>query len=173
MNTAVLDALKARRSNRSFRPEQVSEEQLCAVLEAGTYAPTAKNRQLPTIVAVQNPATVAQLAQMNAAILGSDDNPYYGAPTILVVLVPEDASTGVEDGSCVLNTLLIAAHAAGLSGVWIHRAKQMFETAEGKALLKAWGLPQNLRGVGAVALGYPAEPDPPVPARKENYVVRA
>ena len=83
----VLKVLKERRSCRSYRPEQITDEELNAVLEAGTYAPTARGQQSPIIVAVQNPAVVEQLRKMNAAVLGTPEaDPFYGAPTVLVVL---------------------------------------------------------------------------------------
>mgnify|MGYP000077287774 CR=1 FL=1 len=69
---------------------------------------------------------------------------------------------------------LTAAAALGLGSCWIHRAKKVFATDEGKALLKKWGVPnaENLRGVGNCILGYAAEGGKKAPApRKENYVV--
>lgn len=170
MNREALDFLKSRRSIRSFKPEQIRREELEAVLEAGTYAPTGGGRQSPVIVAVQDPATVEQLARMNARVIGNDSNPYYGAPAILLVLVPEGCSTGVEDGTCVLNTMLLAAHAVGLGGVWVHREREMFATDEGKALLKKWGLPETLVGIGSVALGYAGSSLPEAAPRKADYV---
>ena len=172
MNQTLLDAIKSRRSNRSFSPDQVQEAHLAPVLEAGTYAPTAMGRQTPVIVAVQDRETIAQLSKMNAAVIGKDMDPYYGAPTIVLVLGPDNAGTVVEDCTCVLNTMLLAAHAMDLAAVWVHREKEMFDTAEGKALLKKWNLPETLRGVGSIAVGYPAQPAPEAPPRKSDYIVR-
>ncbi|MDR3296573.1 MAG: nitroreductase family protein [Clostridiales Family XIII bacterium] len=172
MDNAILDFLKSRRSTRKFKSEQISDEILEAVLEAGTYAPTGKGAQCPVIVAVQDPETHGQLIRMNARILGSNGDPYYGAPTILVILAPKTSHTYIEDASCVNTYLQLAAHAAGLGSVWVHREKEMFETEGGKALLKKWGLSEDMVGIGAVALGY-ADCDPPAPAvRKKDYVIR-
>ena len=149
-------------------------EALNAVLEAGTWAPTGMGRQSPVIVCIQNKADRDTLSKMNAAAMGGNGDPFYGAPCVAVVLVDKTIPTCVEDGSLVMGNMLNAAESVGLSACWIHRAKEMFETAEGQALLKKWGVPnaENLRGVGNCILGYAAEGGKKAPApRKENYVV--
>lgn len=168
----VLQNLQTRRSVRAYLPKQVEEAALEAVLIAGTYAPTGMNRQAPVIVAVQDAATIAKLSAMNAAVMGSDKDPFYGAPTVLVVLADPEIRTWVEDGSLVMGNLMNAAHAVGLASCWIHRAREVFDSAEGKALLKEWGLPETLRGVGNCILGYADGPLPATRPRKDGYVVR-
>ncbi len=168
----TLNNLKTRRSIRSYLPKQVDKAVLDQVLEAGTYAPTGGGRQTPVIVAVQDEATVKQLSRMNARVIGNDSDPYYGAPTVLVVLADRSRGTYLLDGASVITTLLNAAHAAGLASCWIHRAKEMFESDEGKALLKKWGIEGDYEGVGQVILGYAAGPAPEPAPRKANYVVR-
>ena len=64
-----------------------------------------------------------------------------------------------------------AAHALGLGSCWIHRAKQTFELPEGKELLKKWGLPENLIGIGNCILGYEAE-KPSEKPRKEGRIIK-
>lgn len=170
----VLDLLKNRRSCRKFLPQQVARETLELVLEAGTYAPTGRNLQAPVIVAVQDADTVAQIAKMNAAVMGVDADPFYGAPTVLVVLADPEVRTYLHDGALVMGNLLNAAHAVGLGGCYIFRAKEVFETEDGKALLRKWGVPENYVGVGNCILGYPAEDGfRPVTPRKENYIIWA
>ena len=143
----VLKVLKERRSCRSYRPEQITDEELNAVLEAGTYAPTARGQQSPIIVAVQNPAVVEQLRKMNAAVLGTPEaDPFYGAPTVLVVLAARDNTNRVYDGSCVMSNLMNAAKAVGLASCWVHRAKEVFDSEEGKALLRQWGVEGDYEG---------------------------
>ncbi len=171
MNDEALEVLKNRRSIRKFKAQQVAQAELDAVLEAGTFAPTGGGTQSPVIVAVQDPATVAKLDAMNAKVLNQAAHPYYGAPTILLVLAPRDGLVPTEDGSLVAGNLLNAAYAAGLGACWIHRSKEMFESAEGKELLQAWGLPGNLMGVASIALGYPDCPPPQAAPRKAGYVV--
>ena len=192
MANDLIDLIKTRRSVRSYTAEPVPEELLEQVLEAGTFAPTGGGHQSPVIVAVTNPETRERLRRLNAAVMGRDTDPMYGAPTILVVLadagsknavqdgtpvivvVLADGGRGtfVEDGSCVLENLMLAAHALGLASCWIHREREVFDSAEGKALLREWGLPETLRGVGAIALGYAAGPEGAAAPRKDGYVVR-
>ena len=170
----VLSAIAARRSCRAYRPEQIKPEKLQAVVEAGTWAPTGMNRQSPVIVAVQDKATRDQLSAMNAAIMGTENDPFYGAPTVLVVLADRSVPTHVEDGSLVMGNLLLAASSIGLGSCWIHRARETFDSEEGKALLRKWGLdPEKYRGVGNCILGYPAEGGTkPAAPRKADYVVK-
>ncbi len=171
MNETIKNLL-TRRSVRAYLPKQVEESLLQQVLEAGTYAPTGGGRQTPVIVAVQNAETVWQLSRMNAAVNGAKSDPFYGAPTVLVVLAERSRGTYLLDGASVITTLLNAAHAVGLGSCWVHRAKEEFESGEGKALLKEWGIEGDYEGVGHVILGYAAEaPVEPAP-RKENYVYR-
>ena len=171
MDNQVITALKERRSTRSYKPEQITDDELKTVLEAGTWAPTARGMQDPWIVAVQEPGLMERISQMNRKIMGSTSDPFYGAPTYVLVFAskPEVWYNSVYDGSLVLGNMMIAAHAIGLGSCWINREREMFETEEGKALMKQWGLPEDLIGVGAIALGYPAsEPKAPKP-RKESY----
>ena len=168
----TLEDLKTRRSCRAYKPEQITQEELDAVLEAGMYAPTGRGLQAPIMVAVQDPETVKELSRLNAAILGSEGDPFFGAPTVIVVLADRSARTYLYDGSCVMTNLLNAAHAIGLGSCWIHRAKQTFETEEGKALLKKWGIEGDYEGIGNCLLGYKAKEDPEPKPRKENYIVK-
>ena len=169
METNFLEIIRTRRSYRSYQPEQITDEQLNAVLEAGTYAPTSRGLQSPFIVAVQNNELKSLLAKMNAEIMGVTTNPYYDAPTYVLVFVPAEAPNGIQDASLVLENMMLAAHAQGLGSCWIHREREMFATEEGKDLMKQWGLPEGLIGIGALALGYPeGEPSPAKP-RKEGY----
>ena len=171
MDNEVLKALRERRSVRQFKAEQITDEELQAVLEAGVYAPTAMGRQDPWIVAVLNPDIVAQLVKMNAEILGMNGNPYYCAPTIVLVFGsrPEIWPNAVYDGSLVLGNMMNAAHAIGLGSCWIHREREMFDTEEGKALIRQFGLPDGLMGIGFIALGYAAAEPLPPKARKDDY----
>ena len=172
MTNLVLDPLKTRRSCRSYQPDQIKPEELSAVLEAGTWAPTAMGTQEPFIVVVQNPDKIAQIERLNASVMGNPDgHPFYGAPTLLIVFA--DASRGgvfVEDGSLVMGNLLNAAHAVGLGSCWIHRAHEVFGTEEGKAMMKEWGVPETYAGIGNCILGYPVQEAPAKP-RKDGYVI--
>lgn len=167
----VLDALKTRRSIRKYKKEQIADEELKAVLEAGTYAPSGKGYQDPWIVAVQNPELRAKISEMNRIIWGRDVDPFYGAPTFILVFAsnPEKWANSVCDGTLVLGNMMNAAHAIGLGSCWINREREMFSTPEGEALMKEMGLPEGLIGIGALALGYPEVVPTHAKARKENY----
>ena len=172
MSENILQNMKTRRSVRAYKQDPVPEELLDKVLEAGTYAPTGMGRQSPVIVAVKDKPTRDKLMKMNAAVMGTDNDPYYGAPVIVLVLADKAANTRVQDASCVLENMMLAAHALGLASVWVNREKEMFESAEGKALLQKWGLIAPLEGVGAIALGYPAASPAPAKPRKAGYIIK-
>ncbi len=165
---AIIENMKTRRSVRAFADKQVPRELLEQVIEAGVWAPTGMNRQTPVIIAVQNREDRDAVSDLNRTVRGGDKDPYYGAPTIVLVLAA-DSYTNVEDGSLCLGNMLNAAHALGLAGCWIHGEKQMFEHEDGLALLKKWGIPGELRGIGSIALGYAAGELPPARPRKEGY----
>ena len=171
MTNAVTDAIKTRRSIRKYRAEQIKDEELVTVLEAGTYAPTGKNRQDPFIVAVQNPELVERLVRMNAGIMGTDQNLYYGAPTIVLVFAPEVSlnKNSIQDGSLILGTMMLAAHSIGLASCWINREMEMFATPEGRSLMEELGIPAGYIGIGALSLGYPAIANPKALPRKQDY----
>ena len=172
MTNETLQTIKNRRSCRAYKPEQITDEELNAVLEAGTYAASGKGLQTAKIVVVQDAATRAQLTRMNAAIMGSTGDPMYAAPTILVVLADAHAPNAVPDGSLVMGNLMLAAASLGLGSCWINRAKEEFETEEGKALLKKWGIEGDWVGIGHCILGYPAAQPKPAAPRKPDYIVR-
>ena len=163
--------LLERRSIRKYKETQVPDELLDQVLEAGLYAPTGMNRQNVVMVAVRDKETRDQLMRMNAAVMGTQNDPFYGAPCVIVVLGDAETYPVVENGSLVLGNLMNAAHAVGLGSCWIHWAKQMFETEEGKELLRKWGLKNTLVGVGNCILGYPDEA-PEARPRLEGRIVK-
>ena len=150
----VLKCLKERRSVRKYRSEQIKDSELEQILEAGTYAPTGMGMQSPIMVAVQDPETIAKLSKMNAAVMGVTSDPFYGAPTVIVVLADRSRGTYVEDGSLVMGNLMNAAYSIGVDSCWIHRAKEVFESEEGQALLKEWGIEGDYIGIGHCILGY-------------------
>lgn len=168
----TMQTILNRRSCRNYKPEQISEEHLEQILLAGTYAATGRGLQPVKIVVVQDSETIAQLRRMNAEIWGSDIDPFYGAPTICVILADPDTYTWVEDGSLVLGNMMLAAEAVGAASCWIHRARQEFDSPEGKELLKKWGIPERFRGVGHCTLGYAAAEPRPAKARKADFIHR-
>ena len=161
MTNETIQTIRSRRSCRAYKPEQITNEELEAVLGAGTYAASAMGKQSAKIVVVQD-----------AAIMGKDCDPMYGAPTILVVLADANAKCAVQDGSLVMGNLMLAAASLGLGSCWINRAKEEFESEEGKTLLKKWGIEGEWIGVGHCILGYPAGDPQPAAPRKSDYILK-
>lgn len=172
MKETLID-LKTRRSCKKYKPDQIKDEELNAILEAGTYAPTGMGMQSPIIVAVQDKETRDLLSKMNADVMGSKGDPFYGAPTVLVVLADRSRNTHVDDGNLVMGNLLNAAHAVGVDSCYIYRAREVFDSKEGKELLKKWGIKGDYEGIGNCILGYGLKEGikEAVP-RKEGYIIR-
>lgn len=168
----VIRSLKERRSVRAYREEQVREEELQQILEAATYAPSGMGKQSAVMVVVQDKETIAKLSKLNAAVMGAEIDPFYGAPTVVVVLADRSSFTWKEDGCLVMGNLMNAAYAVGVDSCWIHRAKEVFEGEEGQALLKQWGIEGDYVGVGHCILGYRAGDLPEAKPRKTNYIYR-
>ncbi|MBQ8159422.1 MAG: nitroreductase family protein [Clostridia bacterium] len=171
MNEA-LNNLLTRRSCRAYKPEQVKTEDLDAILEAGTYAATGMGKQSPLIVAIQDPETVKQVERLNAGVMGNPDgHTFYGAPTVVVVFGHSDSALELADANLVIGNLLNAANAVGVDSCYIWRARESFDSEEGQALKKAWGIPEEYIGVGNVILGYGTpEGKRPAAPRKEDYI---
>ena len=170
MNNEVLKAMCERRSVRSYKSDPVPQELIKQVVRAGTYAATGMNRQSPIILAVTNREMRDKLSKMNADVMGSDKDPFYGAPVVLVVLADKSVPTYVYDGSLVRGNMMLAAHTLGLGSCWIHRAKQEFDSPEGKEILAQLGITGDYEGIGHCILGYPEGGLPAEKPRKENYV---
>ena len=168
----TLKVLESRRSCRNFKPDMIKDEELKAILKAGTYAATGMGKQSPIIIAVTDKKLRDELMVANRKVAnwGEDYDPFYGAPVILIVLAKKDVPTYVYDGSLVLGNLMNAAESLGVASIWIHRAKEEFESDFGKNILKKLGIPDEYEGIDHCALGYAAEPPKEAAPRKENYV---
>lgn len=166
----VINNMKTRRSIRKYKPDMIPDDVLNRIIEAGTYAATGMGKQSPIIIAVTNKEIRDKFSKMNAEIMGVDSDPFYGAPVVLIVLADKARPTYVYDGSLVMGNLMLAAHAEGIGSCWIHRAKEEFESAEGKAFLKSLGIEGDYEGIGHCVLGYTDGEEPKAMPRKENYV---
>ena len=166
----VINNMKTRRSIRKYKPDMIPEDVLNRIIEAGTYAATGMGKQSPIIIAVTNKEIRDKFSKMNAEIMGVDSDQFYGAPVVLIVLADKARPTYVYDGSLVMGNLMLAAHAEGIGSCWIHRAKEEFESAEGKAFLKSLGIEGDYEGIGHCVLGYTDGEEPKAMPRKENYV---
>ena len=168
----TLKTLTERRSCRSYKSDPIPAEILDQILEAGTYAATGMGRQSPLMIAVTDKETRDKLSRMNAAVMGAANDPFYGAPVVIVVLADRAVPTYLYDGSLVMGNLMNAAHSLGIASCWIHRAREEFDSEEGKAILKALGIEGNYEGIGHCILGYAAQESKPAAPRKDNYIYR-
>lgn len=170
----ILNAIRTRRSCRAYTPEMPPRDLIDQICEAGTYAASGMGRQPCRIVAVTDKTLRDRLSAMNAAIMGKGAgfDPFYGAPVVLIVLADRTAPTYLYDGSLVMGDLMLAAHAVGLASCWIHRAKEEFESEEGKAILRGLGIEGDYEGIGHCVVGYPAAPAREAAPRKEDFIVR-
>lgn len=168
-NNNVLTLVQTRRSIRNFKPDMVPREVIDQIITAGTYAATGMNKQSPIIIAVTNKEVRARLSKLNAEIMGTENDPFYGAPVVLIVLADKKLVNHVYDGSLVIGNLMLAAHSLGIGSCWIHRAKEEFERPEGLEILKSLGIEGEYEGIGHCVLGYVNGEYPEAPARKENW----
>lgn len=168
MNT--LESIKTRHSIRKYKSDPVPQELLNKIIDAGLYAPSGMGRQATIILSVTNKEVRDQLSKLNARIMGTDTDPFYGAPAVLIVLAKKDCPTGIYDGSLVMQDLMLASHELGLGSCWIHRAKEEFELPEGKELLKSLGIEDEYEGIGHCIIGY-ADGDAPSPTERKEHRV--
>lgn len=166
----TLELIQTRRSVRGFKPDPVPEEILDQIVEAGTWAATGRNRQSPVIIKVTNRELIRKLSKLNGEIMGTDSDPFYGAPAVLIVLADKTVPTYLYDGSLVMGNLMLAAHSLGIGSCWIHRAKEEFQLPEGKEILKSLGIEGDYEGIGHCVLGYAEGEYPHTKPRKENWV---
>jgi nitroreductase len=165
----IIEAMKTRRSIRKFKPDMVPKEIIEQIIEAGTFAATGMNYQDPIIIAVTNKEVRDRLSKLNAEIMGSDSDPFYGAPVVLIVLADKKIPTHVYNGSLVMGNLMLAAHSLGIGSCWIHRAKEEFERTEGQEILESLGIEGDYEGIGHCVLGYVDGEYPKASERKENW----
>ena len=166
------EAIINRRSVRKYKTDMIPRDIIERIVEAGTYAANGRGHQASIILAVTNKELRDRLSEMNRKIGGWDEgfDPFYGAPVVLVVLAEKDWPTHVYDGSLVMGNLMLAAHTEGIGSCWIHRAKEEFESEEGKELLKSLGIEGDYVGIGHCVLGYVDGEYPGIPERKDNWV---
>lgn len=168
----IINAMIKRRSIRKFKPDMPDKKDLEQIVEAGLYAANGRGKQSAIIIAVTDKEARDKLSKLNCKIggWGEDFDPFYGAPAILAVLGDKNAVTGIYDGSLVMGNMMLAAHSLGLGSIWIHRAKEEFETAEYKELLKSLGVEGEWEGIGHCAVGYADCELPDPPERKDGRV---
>ena len=168
----TLKVLETRRSCRKFKPDMIKDEELQAILKAGTYAASGMGKQSPIIIVVTDKALREKLSEENRKIGGWQEgfDPFYGAPVVLIVLAKKEVPTHVYDGSLVMGNLMNAAESLGVASIWIHRAKEEFESEFGQEILGKLGITDEYEGIGHCAIGYAAEPAKEAAPRKDDYV---
>lgn len=166
----TFENMLSRRSVKAYKPDMVSKELIDRVIEAGLYAASGRNWQAGIVLAVTDKTMRDRLSRMNAEILGTSADPFYGAPVVLVVLGDKQYPTHVYDGSLMLGNMMLAAHELGLGSCWIHRAKEAFASEEGKEILRSLGIEGDYEGIGHLILGYPAGDPKAAAPRRENRV---
>ena len=168
----ALEQILHRRSIRRYKAELPSRELIEQITQAGTYAASGRGNQSGLIIAVTNRELRDRISAMNNRFWGGEEgfDPFYGAPAILMVLAKKDSPHKLYDGSLIMGNMMLAADALGLGTCWIHRAKEVFETEEGKAILRDLGITEEYEGICNLALGYPDGKHPVAKPRKENYV---
>ncbi len=159
--------IQSRRSVRKFKPDMIPKEIIDQIIEAGLYAASGRNSQSPIILAITNKELRDKLSKMNAKVFGTSRDPFYGAPVVLVVLADKNAPTYVYDGSLAMGNMMLAAHSLGIGSCWIHRAKEEFDSPEGKEILASLGIEGDYEGIGHCILGY-VDGDYPNPAPRKN-----
>lgn len=166
------NTLFERRSIRAYKSSPITEAELDHVLKAALYAPTGRNLQTTIMVSTQDKELISRLSKMNAQVMGVDSDPFYGAPAVVMVFADSTVRTHFEDGCLAMGNMLNAAYEIGLGSCWIHRAREVFASDEGKALMKQWGVPEHYVGIGNCILGY-ADCEHPQPApRKDGRIIK-
>lgn len=171
MNETIKN-LKTRRSIRKYSQKAVKREDIEAIIECGCYAPTGMNRRSTLFVAVTNKEIIAKMSKLNAAVMGTEIDPFYGAPAVIVVFADRNVHTPVEDGSCAMTNLMNGAFSLGIDSCWIHRAKEVFESEEGRELARSLGVPDNYIGIGNCILGY-RDCELPQPVERTQKIIFA
>ena len=168
----IIQAIRTRRSIRKFKPDMPSKEDIQTIVDSGLYAASGMGRQSVITLAVTNKEMRDRFSHANAAVMGQGKgtDPFYGAPVVLIVLADKSCPTHVYDGSLVMGNMLLAAHALGLGSIWIHRAKEEFETPEFKQLLKELGIEGEWEGIGHCVVGYIDGDAPKAAERKPGRV---
>lgn len=164
------DFLLKRHSCRHFTEEKVSQENIDLIVEAGLNAPCGKNRQDSKIVVVEDENLIKELSNLNASIMGTTSDPFYGAKTIICVFVKKDSTTLVQDGSAIITMMQSEAFILGVGSCWINRLKQMMETPIGIQYMRKWNI-EEYEGVGICIIGMPLE-EGKAKVIKENRVIR-
>lgn len=168
----TIKTLTERRSIRKYSDRPISKEDLDLILKAGVYAPTGRNTRDTLFLVVTNKELISRMSKMNAAVMDSENDPFYGAPAVIVVFADRTRTTTVEDGSCAMANLMNAAFSLGIDSCWVHRAREVFESEEGRAIARSFGIPDEYIGIGNCILGY-RDCELPAPVERTQPIIFA
>jgi nitroreductase len=172
-----------RRSIRAYKQEQIRDEELNTILEAGVFAPSAINEQPWQITAVQNAELLHRINEACRTIVLKTGNKifaerakspefsiFYNAPTLIIVLGYEKAIAPQVDCALALENMFLAAESLGIGSCWINAVIQLSSDEEGSAIIKGLGIPEGYKIYCAGSFGYKAAGSPEAAPRKENMV---
>ena len=169
MANKTLENICTRVSCREYNEKKVSLKKLQQILEAGKMAPSAMNRQIASITAVRSKAKVEQLRALSLEVGNRDC--MYGANTIVLVHGPREDKFTVQDCSCILQNIFVAANALKIQSCWINQFDDFFESPKGKKIKARLGIPEDHRIVGSAALGFAKHPEAlKSRPRKEDFI---
>jgi nitroreductase len=189
----VITCILERRSIRKYKPEQIPESALQAIICAGTYAPSAGGRQSPYIVVCQNETINAELGKINKAafkgrmstetsyiskeqpsIADNADLPsgFYGAPTVITLFGPKGFLNAQADCYVMAENMVLAAHSLGIGSCIVARAGDTFASGFGQQLQKEWGINKDYEAHVHITLGYFDGEPPAAKPRKPDKVKR-
>ena len=166
----TIKTLTERRSVRKFTDKPISKEDIELILKAGVYAPTGRNTRDTLFLAITQKELISKLSKMNAAVMGSENDPFSGAPAVIVVFADRTRTTTVEDGSCAMANLMNAAFSLGIDSCWIHRAREVFESEKGREIARSLGIPDEYIGIGNCILGY-RDCELPTPVERTQPII--
>lgn len=171
MKNEVIEALLSRRSCRSYTNQMPTDEELQTIVNAGLYAPSGKNGQSSIMICITNKEIRDTLSKLNAQVMNSETDPFYGAPAVIAVLGDASNKLFVQDASLSMQNLMLSAHALGLGSCWINRAYEVFRSLEGKKLKQTWNIPDSYEGVAFCIIGHAANTTAPAAPRRNNRVI--
>lgn len=181
MENQVLKTIKSRRSIRKYLPNQITDQELEQILEAGTFAPSGHNSQSWHFTVIQNQEVIQHICQKTKEEMAKSEvewvkkmgnNPNYnlvhGAPTLIVVSGNQEAYSPLADCSAAIQNMLLAAESLNIGSLWIGLIEYYFKLEESQQVLE---LPQGYKPYFGVCLGYKAIDKPINPlARKEGVI---
>jgi len=173
--TAVLDAIKHRRSTRAFLKDPVPEEIIKEIVEAGRYSPTANNSQATHFYVITSEEKRAELRAavtdallntvekegMSASFIGlikrakeGEVDVTYGAPALIVTTGRKSSQNAIADCSCALMNMMLAASVNDIANVWINQFFSLREAPQVKDFFASLGVSEEEAICGALSLGY-------------------